>query len=146
VRCLFATDHSPYADFALEQFLSHSPKGIDHLTVFTAIEPTCRMEVANLHRHLADGRNHMYDARMIATKCDSVACRLMGMGISASTRLRTGHVVHLIEEAMVETGAELVIVGAQGQGAAEGKGIGSTASSLVHSSMGGGCWIALRGD
>lgn len=141
VRCLFATDHSNYSNTVFERFLEMEPRGIEHLTVFTAIEPDCRMAVANLHRHLADGYAQIYDAHALSTLSDGLVERSCDRGISSSKRLRTGHVIHLIEEAMEETGSELLILGAQGQGASEGQRIGSTASTIAHSRQNFGCLV-----
>jgi nucleotide-binding universal stress UspA family protein len=133
VRCLFATDHSVYADQALELFLKLGPKGIEELTVFTAIEPTCRMVVANLHRHLADGIAGVQDAREVARQGTELAKSLEAQGIRSTARLRTGLVTHLIDAAMKETRSDLLILGARGYGAMEPRPIGSVASTIVHS-------------
>lgn len=132
LRCLFATDHSSFTDCAFEAFSELQPNGIEELTIFTAIEPTRRMEVANLHRHLSDSVAHEFDARALAQKSEALAKRLSGQGIPASTRLRTGLVLHLIEEAIAETRSELLIIGARGQSRATESPFGLVATAIQH--------------
>jgi len=131
VRCVFATDHSPYCAGALDEFLSLDPAGIEEMTVFTAIETTTRMIAASLHRHLSDGTASILDVRSVAERGADLVLRIEARGIKSTSRLRTGHVPHLIDAAMKETDSELLIIGARGQGENAPMSIGSIASSMI---------------
>jgi len=132
VRCLFATDHSAHADRAFCQFLELAPAGISEVIVFTALEPTTRLIVGNLHRHLADSAGGIHDAREVSELSAELAARIESFGISATSRLRTGHVGHLIDAAMKETHADLLVLGSQGRGASGKRSRGSVVTAIAH--------------
>ena len=131
LKCVFATDHSDYANLALDKFIGLDPKGIASLEIFSAIEPTCRMSVANLHRHLADMVGELHDAREIARRSAELASRIESLGISSGTKLRTGHVAHLVDGAVKDSQADLLILGAQGENAQNGSRYGAVTTAVL---------------
>jgi hypothetical protein len=119
----------------IERFIEMRPAGVERATVFAAIEPECRMATATLHRHLSGGLAQMTDARALSHKCDELVSQLAELGIPASSRLRTGMAVHLIEEAMAETESDLLVIGASGGVAAQI--VGGRRVSVMVISLGG---------
>ena len=129
VRCVFATDHSPYATQAFERFLSWHPRGLEEISVFSALGLTDRLASATNHR--TGSRNDSHDARTAAHSSECLANYLNESGYKSSTRLYTGHVPHSIDHVMRETEAELLIVGAQGAHTQGQKGFGSVTTSVL---------------
>ena len=129
VKCLFATDHSPYAAQAFERFLSWSPAGIDELIVFTALELSDRLESAINHRTGTPDDSH--DARRAAHQGECLANYIHELGIKASSRIITGHIPHAIDRVVKEAGVELVILGAQGAHTQGNKGFGTVTTAVL---------------
>lgn len=123
VRCVFATDNSIFADTAFERFLQWLPRGISEITVFTAIEPFRSSDQASTENH----------AVAAAKRCAELSARLQKMMIRSTIRLRIGNVSEEIEEAMKDTRADLLILGARGHGFAERLLLGSVSTHIVDS-------------
>lgn len=126
LRCVIATDHTEISDLACTRLLGWRAVGIAELTVLTVVEPEVRLVAGNLHRHLADQFDPIHDTYELAAKNRQLVRRLEAAGIRAESRLRTGYPAHLIDAAMRETRAELLILGCTGIG------LGHVATAVLH--------------
>lgn len=126
---VFATDHSDYANRALDRFLEMNPKGIRRIHVVTALHISSlgtHPELADLHTQIQ--RDLLSEA---ASKTDTVVNRLASAGYSA-----TGEVVNLtvndaISQVMDQTKADLLFIGAQGHGFMHRVMLGSTSMHQI---------------
>jgi nucleotide-binding universal stress UspA family protein len=128
VRAVFATDHSDYANAALEKFLRWAPKGLGHVRVVTAYV-TMGHEVATTGSReavRADEIDRFVNDR-VAAKTAEIAERFRADGIEADSRAVRGHPNQVIRDAMEEAGADLLILGARGHGLWDRMTLGSTA-------------------
>jgi len=122
VRCLFATDHSPFADRALEKFLAWKPGGIKEIIVFSAAHSGSRSHAApSAECQLAE----------LGKECADMAQAIERRGIPAAFRLRQGHPAAAILEAAEETQVDLIVLGARGHGWMERMFLGSVASEVA---------------
>ncbi len=122
VRAVFATDHSDYANRCFTRLLAMNPLGLEHVTVMTAIESDSLVDEQGT---LGQKENELW------AKGDKMAERLILRGISASFRLAEGAPQEAIRRTMVETEADLLILGARGRGLIERVLIGSLALHTV---------------
>lgn len=116
LTAVFATDHSEYADRCLEALLALRPKGIGRVHVLTANEidaGTAAMLVRGLPE-LADDAEGWISEKLLARN-QGLADRFTAQGIEASPMVIQGHPNDAIRQAMQETGADLLILGAQGR-------------------------------
>jgi len=128
LRCVFATDHSPYADLALSRLLDWQPKGIEEITLFTAIEPDSRRG----HRGTTDLAD-LSDPKVLAARITKFERQIEQEGIKATARFGAGHATQAIDAFVTESRADLLIVGARGHGFVERMLLGSVATTLVNS-------------
>jgi len=127
IRAVFATDHSAYADKALETLISWRPGGFEHIEVLTAYK-------THGHEHVNAGREQPFapwelDNMIRAKLCEKTgmtAERLRGAGINADARVERGDVRQAIEKTMKETRSDLLILGARGHGLLDRVFLGST--------------------
>lgn len=129
LRCLFATDHSAYSSLVFEKFIGWNPRGIEEVTVFTAMAPTDRLLAASLHRHGFEEESQA--ARSAYRQSLELVQRLSDRGFEASARIWTGHVPHAIDVAMKESQADLLVIGAQGHGFIDRLFAGSVAGAVL---------------
>lgn len=116
LTAVFATDHSDYADRCLEALLTLHPKGIGRLHVLTANEVDAGT-AAMLVRGLADLADDAegWIAEKLLERNQAIADRFRALGIEATPRVIQGHPNEAIRQAMNETQADLLILGAQGR-------------------------------
>jgi nucleotide-binding universal stress UspA family protein len=124
VRAVLATDHSRYADRCLTTLLNLAPKGIAHLTVLTAY-PRESVEAIRpfLPDYVLDPANWIDDS--LRQRNDHVKERLAPLGCTFDERVVNEQPNAAIKQAMEETGADLLILGAQGHGWVERLTLGS---------------------
>lgn len=126
LTAVFATDHSDYANQCLEALLALAPKGIGRLIVLTANEVdagTAAMLVRGM-AELADDAEGWISEKLLERN-QGIANRFKALGIDASALVIQGHPNKAIHQAMEETGADLLILGAQGRGFIERLTVGS---------------------
>jgi len=112
VTAVFATDHSEYAQRAVDWLLSHLPAGLGQLIILTAVSE-------------GDDRGQFEKAN------HDLAIRFSQQGIAARGEVIEGHPSQAIKDAMAAHKADLLIVGAQGHGFLERLRIGSLSFEVV---------------
>jgi nucleotide-binding universal stress UspA family protein len=132
VRAVLATDHSAYANDAIDRFVQMRPSGIERIDVVTAFELN-DYEASLVHLNfpqLGEKVQEWADDKLKEMGNDVVE-RLRAAGYTADCRVVYGHPNDAIRETMRETGAELLIVGAQGRGFIDRLFIGSVSLHQV---------------
>lgn len=117
IEAVLATDHSPYANAAIDTFLAMAPRGISKIHVATAYEISNK-EAEILHANLPALNGHIdqFIEGKLDEKCKELVGKLSQHGYEADYNLMKGHPNHLIAAEMKRTGSELLIMGAQGHG------------------------------
>lgn len=113
VTAIFATDHSDYANRAIEWLFQLKPVGIGQLIVFTALDDGGDNEKE------IDKANH------------DLAIKFIQNGMPARGEVRRGHPSAAIREAMAYHKSNLLIMGAQGHGFFDRLRIGSVSFEQV---------------
>jgi nucleotide-binding universal stress UspA family protein len=132
VRAVFATDHSAYANGCVDLLLSWNPMGFEHIEVLTAWSAVGHEAAVAGSKVLVDQDEvTTFVSRKVAAKTDAVAERFRTAGISASGRTVEAEINRVIHETMVETRADLLIIGARGHGFWDRPVLGSTAMHQV---------------
>jgi nucleotide-binding universal stress UspA family protein len=126
LRAVYATDHSPYAERCLARLLALRPKGIEELDVLTVYEP---IETGPPAAHVSlENYEHLVRsavAHHVHTLTEGVAARLRSAGYRSNALVRVGEPNLRIRQVMEETGADLLLLGAQGHGFLERLFVGS---------------------
>jgi nucleotide-binding universal stress UspA family protein len=130
VRAVLATDHSRYADHCLTTLLNLAPKGLSHLTVLTAY-PRESVEAIRpyLPEYVLDPANWVDDS--LRQRNERVIERLAPLGCTFEGRVVNDAPNAAIKQTMAETGADLLILGAQGHGWVERLTLGSVSFHQV---------------
>lgn len=132
LTAVFATDHSDYANRALEWLIAHKPTGIDKLIIMTAatVNP---LVGDHLVQHVENLDEKIIDVilKSIQEQSESVAARFRELRIETLTEVRQKHPSHAIDDAMKEHEGDLLIIGAQGHGFIDRLRIGSTSFEKV---------------
>ncbi|RYG36947.1 universal stress protein [bacterium] len=117
-RAVFATDHSPFADRCLERFIQMMPQGIQEVHVVSAWQLDDR-EAAILGMNLASlgGDADRYVEEGVRALTRNVCAKLDDAGYLALPHVRRGSTNTVLHDAMLQIGADLMIVGSQGHGA-----------------------------
>lgn len=120
VTAVFATDHSAYADKAIERFLEMKPAGIHNIHVISALHISSQNP-----GDLETGAAHaLYEEAQ--TKTQSVVSRFTSAGYCATGQVINRPVNEAISEAMESVKADLLILGGQGHGFVHRALLGST--------------------
>lgn len=132
LKALFATDHSAYADRCLQRLVEMAPQGLSAVDVATAfeIDPLVR-EVLERGSAKLDDDVEKWIVDRLEAQTQGVADALNAAGYLSQARLVRGHPNEAIQRAMRESGASLLIVGAQGHGFLERTFIGSVSLHQV---------------
>jgi len=132
LKAVFATDHSAYAWNALNRFIALGFRGITDIHVVSAYDIDDSEAIAlkaNLPMYGGDVDRYLVDA---VSERNFVWCeKLEDAGYHASSSCHRGHANNVIRNAMESTGADLLIVAAQGAGFIEEALIGSVALHQV---------------
>lgn len=130
VHALLATDHSDYCNQCIDRLIELGPKGLRKLTVLTSyprslidvLRPTLPDFAQNpsvwIEEHL-----HQHNAEVIG--------KLSAAGWECESRVVGAPPQEAIPEAMRETGAQLLILGAQGHGVVKRLTLGSVSFQQV---------------
>lgn len=127
VSVVFATDHSLYAEKALDQFLRFAPEGVQSVHVVNATHLSAiEDELAPAFLpHQPTQVQWIEDSARQAT--DQTVQKFKDAGYLATGEVIDMPVNEAIREAMEKTGAELLVMGAQGHGFVHRLFLGSTA-------------------
>jgi nucleotide-binding universal stress UspA family protein len=130
VRAVLATDHSRYAERCLTTLLALAPKGLSHLTVLTAY-PRESVEAIRpfLPEYVLDPASWIDDS--LRQRNDRVIGLLAPLGCAFDGRVVNDTPNAVIKQTMEETGADLLILGAQGHGWVERLTLGSVSFHQV---------------
>ena len=126
VNICLATDHSEYADRAVDQFLKMNPSGIGKIHVVTAFGISDK-EAELLHANVPalGGRIHDFITEKLDEKGRMLVGKLSQHGYDAEYTIKEGQANKVIAEHMRATQAELLVMGAQGHGFIERLFVGS---------------------
>lgn len=115
INAVLATDHSKYMDKCLTELESLSPRGFGKLRVMTAYESIER--IAPKYAEQISGLGEMEREQTLAElerKNRLTIHKLEGMAESFESEVAQGHPNEAMKDSMTKTGAELLILGAQG--------------------------------
>jgi len=117
VRAVLATDHSPYMERCIEEFLRFRPRGLEELTILTAY-PGADMEALTAYMfHLsvkpADALRADLERRNDAL-AQYLQEKLAPLPVKIRSVVSSEPVNRAIENTMEETHSDLLVLGAQG--------------------------------
>lgn len=132
VTVVFGTDHSDYANKCLDKLIEMDPRGIAKIYVVTAYEVN-EEEAAVLYANLpdADVKISLFVAGKLREMSEKVVEKLTMAGFEAEALVLEGNPNQCLKDAMKETGAHLLALGAQGHGLLERLLIGSVSLHQV---------------
>lgn len=104
VTVVLATDHSEYADEAVRLFARMNPKGIGRLILLTAVPS------------LEDGTTNEEEQTRMAVLSSKMVDHLRSFSLPAEYRVIEGDPEDVINDTMLDVGADLLVLGAQGHG------------------------------
>lgn len=125
VHAIFATDHSEYARCAEERLIEWAPKGLRRIDVVTAYDVTeAAIDLLKQGTEVnLDFENWVYSNAL--KHGEASAKRLKAIAPETEVRVERGSANDVIANAMSTSGADLLIVGAQGHGFIERLLVGS---------------------
>jgi nucleotide-binding universal stress UspA family protein len=115
VRAVFATDHSPYAQRCLARLLALAPRGFGKVTVMTAYPKALVGHLTQMLEHFK-GDVATWIEKNLEEQNQAVRRTLATLGCEVESRVVSGEPRQAITRTMEETGATLVVLGAQGHG------------------------------
>ena len=132
ISAVLATDHSPYAERAVDQFLKFAPRGVSDIHVVTAYDVSDK-EAAMLQANLPSLDSHLdqWIEGKLREKSETLVGKLSQHGYQATYSLIQGNPNKVLSEEMKRTGAELMIMGAQGHGFLDRLFVGSVSFNQV---------------
>jgi nucleotide-binding universal stress UspA family protein len=127
---VFATDHSSYADRCVPELLALAPRGISRLTVLSCYPPEFARAIRSLLPEFVLDPAEWIEANL-RERNEQVARTLTPLGCEIDTRVCSAPAATGIPKVMQETGADLLILGAQGHGFLDRLKMGSTSYHQV---------------
>lgn len=147
LHLVFATDHSEYADKCLERFIKFNPKGISKITVVTAFDyddSVIPIVMAKLGREAGD--KPLWIEEQVTEKTLGAVEKLKAIAPEVEYHVERGSANAIIDAQMDATGADLLVIGAQGHGFMHRLIVGSTAMHLVLATMHNVMVVRAEGD
>ncbi len=131
IKAIFATDHSGYANQALDKLIAMKPQGLTKIDVVSVLHMGSHIPI--------DQPDPMYAAVAVEDslwteakyKTEETASKLREAGYSSAGKLMNGHVNEILSQAMSESEADVLIMGAQGHGVMHRLMLGSTSLHQV---------------
>ncbi|MDR3688510.1 MAG: universal stress protein [Fimbriimonas sp.] len=131
VSAVFATDHSSYANRALDRLIDMKPHGLRKIKVVSILHMGGRTAVeAGEPPHAAETIEESL-WHEVCSKTDSVVEKLQASGYECTGEVANAHVHEGISDAMRAENADLLIIGAQGHGFVHRMMLGSTSLHQV---------------
>ena len=126
VHAIFATDHSDYANRALDQLIAWAPQGIKRIDIVTAYEvnPATMMMLQGDMSVDLEFKDWVRDHCL--KESAKVAEKLKAIAPEVNVIVQEGESNEVIRNAMTSSDADLLIMGAQGHGFLDRLVIGST--------------------
>ena len=115
IRAVFATDHSEYANRALQKLIDLK-LGLSHIEVISVLHIGSKVPVDQpdpIYSSVSVEEALWQEAKV---KTDAVVAKLIEAGYSANGKTVDAHINEGLHKAMLESQAELMILGAQGHG------------------------------
>lgn len=132
LTAVFATDLSEYSLRCVDELLRLAPKGIGRIIVLVAfgIDEGIRTFLVPEDASLAEYTPQAVEARL-RQQAEEVAGKLGSLASQSETLVVENDINHAITDAMHSSGADLLILGAQGKNFLERVALGSTAMHQV---------------
>lgn len=116
LRCVLATDHSPYMNECVQQFIQWHPIGISDITILSAFPHRMASTLGQLMPDMAVNIRPWVE-QQLAEKNESLMRKLADIGPIVTESIVTREPIQkAIMETMREREADLLILGAQGHG------------------------------
>ncbi len=132
ISIVFATDHSPYGDRAIQKFLEIRPSGIEKITLLTACERGSVPVLSPVgEREIQFNESREATKKAILEKGEHVKAQLEAAGYPTQISVVDGLAYEAIHAEMKATQSDLLVMGAQGHGFLERLFIGSIALHQV---------------
>jgi len=122
LRAVFATDHSAYAERCMEKLRHFAPQGLAHLTVLSAYprtEPDDCFHLSPVQRADSEAAVRDFLCARNTAALEKLAELQRPHGASYESRVVRGPISDAIAATMRDTDADLLILGAHGQGISE---------------------------
>jgi nucleotide-binding universal stress UspA family protein len=133
LKAVLATDHSPYMERAIKKLLELAPQGIEEITVVSAYNEAQVQALATYTTDLPHGWADMV-RKTLQEKNEAVCEMLKPLGATCHAQFVDATVREAIAQTMQETGADILIMGAQGHGFVDRLTLGSTSFHEVMAS------------
>lgn len=130
LHAVLATDHSSYGDRCFEMLLSDWPSGITDVTIVTAYPREVVKAIGAVMANIKTDFDAMV-GRVLTERNGVLQAKLESKGVRVKTVVSPDRVDDAIDRALRDTGAELLILGAQGHGFLERLGVGSVSFEQV---------------
>jgi nucleotide-binding universal stress UspA family protein len=130
IHAVLATDHSPYGDRCLELLLADWPRGVKDVTVVTAYPRDAVKLIGSMMANVKTDFDTMVE-RVLGERNAALQAKLEKLGVRVKTIISQGQPGEAIDQAVRDSGAELLILGAQGHGFVERLGVGSVSFEQV---------------
>lgn len=129
-RAVFATDHSVFAQKALDQLIRLRPKGLEHIAVLTSYPQNLTSALAPFVSQLGLDVSRWVEDKLLEEN-NKIVKKLEQEGYHAVAEVRGEPVHEAIENSLKHQEAGLLILGAQGHGMLEGISMGSVSAHQV---------------
>jgi nucleotide-binding universal stress UspA family protein len=130
LKVVVATDHSAYSNRCMDKFFHFAPQGLKEVTVLSVLEPQKFIPFSAEAAKTMIDEEHK-DWRCVQSKTEALRQRFAQICESSYARVVIDDPKTQIAETMRETGADLLIMGAQGRGFLERITVGSVSLHQV---------------
>ncbi|WP_158409254.1 universal stress protein [Fimbriimonas ginsengisoli] len=132
LKVVLATDHSPESERWIRKFLSWHAKGISEIHVVTAYQISDHeAHILQANLPALGGMVDTWIEDHLQSLNDRLVAKLQAAGYVATSRVGAGTANDVIRQAMQDTQADVLVIGAQGHGFAERLFIGSCSMHQV---------------
>jgi nucleotide-binding universal stress UspA family protein len=130
LKVVIATDHSSYSNRCMDELFKFAPAGLGEVTVLSVIEPDRFIPISpEAAKVMIEEEQKQLES--VQSKTEELRRRFEGLGAKAHAKVVTDDPKTQIAATMHETGADLLIMGAQGHGFFERLAVGSVALQQV---------------
>ncbi len=130
-KVVFASDQSRYCEECIQLLAEMAPEGISHMTLLTVLDAPKHKGLLSYVQHVDSDAALEAESASLGKHAEFTAHCLSEKGIPTSSLVVAGRVEESIHRVMVETAADLLIVGAQGHGFFDRLFVGSTSLHQV---------------
>lgn len=130
LRAVLATDHSPYGDRCFDILLDDWPLGVKEVTIVTAYSRDVVRAIGSVMGGMKADFDVMVE-RVLGERNATLQRKLEKVGVRVKSVVSPSPVGEAIDQAVRDSGAELLILGAHGHGFVERLGVGSVSFEQV---------------